>query len=63
MERKDVNIHAVPAEATARAPIENIQHHCPICNQTFGWEEFQAHAKGCIEAHPERVQELQGKEE
>lgn len=59
---KDVTIFAPTAKAFARAPLENIQHHCPICDQTFDWSAFQAHAKGCIEAHPEKVCEVQGKE-
>jgi len=63
MERKDVTIYAPTAEAFARASFEYTQHHCPMCDQTFDWPTFQAHAKGCIEAHPEKVQKIQGKEE
>ena len=55
---KDVVIKAPVARAFARAPMEFIQHHCPICNQEFNWKEFQAHAKACIESHPERIKEL-----
>lgn len=58
-ERKDVTIHAPVAQAFSRAGAENIQHHCPLCDQTMGWEEFQAHAKACVEAHPEKVREAE----
>jgi len=57
---KDVLIKAPVAEAFTRAPDENIMHHCPLCDQTLDWEAFQAHAKACIEAHPERVRHVQG---
>ena len=60
--RKDVTIRAPVAAASSRAPAENIQHHCPLCDQTFDWEEFKAHREGCIKAHPEKVRQIQGKE-
>lgn len=59
---KDVNIFAVPAQAFARAPVESIQHHCPLCDQTFTWEELIAHRKDCIKAHPEKVRQTKGRE-
>lgn len=60
---KDVTIYAPVAEASARAGAANIQHHCPLCDQTMDWEEFKAHALACIEAHPEKVERaLAGKE-
>lgn len=63
-ERKDVTIHAMPAPAFARAPKhEELLHHCPLCNETFGWEKFKSHAKGCAEAHPERIREIRGGKE
>lgn len=30
------------------------QHHCPLCNEYFGWEAFKAHAPQCIEARAPR---------
>lgn len=24
------------------------EHHCPLCNDFFGWEAFKAHAPQCI---------------
>ena len=29
-------------------------HHCPLCNEAFGWEAFKAHAPQCIEARAPR---------
>jgi hypothetical protein len=52
-ERKDVTIFAVPAEAFARAPVENIQHACPCCNGVFDWPTFVGHIAPCLTAHPE----------
>jgi len=30
------------------------QHHCPLCNEYFGWEAFKAHAPQCINARAPR---------
>jgi len=60
---KDVIIQAVCAEASARAPAENIQHRCPICKEAMDWPAFQTHAEACIAAHPEKVREIQEKGE
>lgn len=65
---KDVTIKAPVARAFSRAPsseppgIENIQHHCPLCDQVFGWEEFRAHAPACIKDHPQEVKRAKGEE-
>jgi hypothetical protein len=48
---KDVTIRPPPARAFAS--VEGMQHHCPLCKQTFGWEKFRAHALDCIAAHRE----------
>jgi len=56
---QDAHVYAPTAEAFDRAPAENIQHNCPLCHKTFGWEEFQAHAKPCIDAHPDKVREIE----
>lgn len=29
-------------------------HHCPLCNEFFGWEAFKAHAPACIEIRAPR---------
>lgn len=29
-------------------------HHCPLCEEFFGWEAFKAHAPRCIEARAPR---------
>lgn len=58
MERKDVTIHAPVARAVSGMPMEDMQHHCPLCNKMFSWDEFQAHAQGCIDAHPEKVKQV-----
>lgn len=29
-------------------------HHCPLCNDYFGWEAFKAHAQQCIDARAPR---------
>jgi len=58
---KDATVCAVPAEALARAPDENILHNCPLCKETFEWVEFQAHAQACIAAHPKLVRQIQEK--
>ena len=29
-------------------------HHCPLCNELFGWEAFKAHAPQCIQARAPR---------
>ena len=60
---QDAIVHAMPAAAFERAPLENIQHNCPLCHETLGWVEFQAHAPACIAAHPDEVAELEAKEE
>jgi len=57
--RKDARIFAVPAQAVAGPRREAVQHHCPFCDKRFAWEDFQAHAAGCIAAHPEKVREIQ----
>jgi len=58
---KDVIIKAPMAEAFQRASAENILHHCPLCNETMEWPAFQAHAKACIAAHPEKVREIEAR--
>ena len=30
------------------------QHHCPLCNEFFGWEAMKAHAQQCIDARAPR---------
>lgn len=55
----DVTILVPTAKATQRAPAEFVQHHCPLCGLTFDWDAFRAHAPACIEAHPERIAEIQ----
>lgn len=30
------------------------QHHCPLCEEYFGWEAFKAHAPQCIAARAPR---------
>jgi hypothetical protein len=51
----DVTIRVPTARAMQRAGAEFVQHRCPLCRQTFGWDAFRAHAPACIEAHPEEV--------
>ncbi len=31
------------------------QHHCPLCNEYFGWEAFKSHASQCINARAPRT--------
>lgn len=62
-ERRDVTIHAPVAEALSRAPMENIQHHCPLCDKPFSWDDFRAHAPACIESHPQKVKRAKGEED
>ena len=57
--RKDATVFAVPAQAVAGPRTGPDQHHCPFCDKTLGWEEFQAHASACIAAHPDKVREIQ----
>jgi len=59
----DVTIHAMPAAAVVGASMPGeMLHHCPLCDGTFEWDEFKAHAEGCAEAHPERIREIRGEE-
>ena len=30
------------------------QHHCPLCEEYFGWEAFKAHAAQCIDVRAPR---------
>ena len=44
---------AVEADKELHTPGDS--HHCPLCNEYFGWEAFKAHAPQCIDARAPRT--------
>jgi len=59
---QDAIVNAVPAAAVIGMPMGEMEHNCPLCHKTFGWDEFQAHSQACIAAHADEVRELEKEE-
>ena len=63
MERKDVVVKAVPAQAFfgGHAP-SMVLHVCPICKEPMPFVQLLEHGRPCADAHPEYVEAVMGKD-
>ena len=57
-----VTAAAVGAERAPDPSAGDVRQHCPLCDVTYpDYDSFAAHARPCIDAHPEKVAEAMGR--